>query len=290
MRRHIIQFLTLLGTNSYFQGFIDSTIYKGDTKYVCVPGMNCYSCPGAIGSCPIGSLQAVAGSRKFNISFYVIGFMTLFGTVFGRVVCGFLCPFGFIQDLLHKIPVRKFTIPRSIDRVLRKLKYVMLFGVVLLMPILFTNQFGIAPPYYCQYVCPVGTFEGGIWLVLGNESLQRLVGILFAWKLFILISIIGLSIFTYRPFCKYLCPLGAFYGFFNRIGIFRMKLDNNTCTDCGICEKVCNMQVPVRKNINHVECIRCGDCVKSCPHNSITMLHPFKKNNKDTKEKKDIVV
>lgn len=284
MKRHLIQFLTAIGTNSYFQGFIDSKIYTGDSKYVCVPGMNCYSCPGAVGACPIGSLQAVIGSRKFNLAFYVVGFMALFGTIFGRVVCGFLCAFGFFQDLLYKIPTPKLRIPHKIDQSLRWVKYGLLLFAVILLPMFLTNKYGIASPYYCQYVCPVGTLEGGVFLVFGNESLKALVGLLFAWKMFILVGIILMSIFVYRPFCKFLCPLGAFYGFFNSIGIVRMTLNTDTCTRCGICERTCNMQVPVLTNVNHRECIRCGDCITACPQQSIEMIYPFKKDLSKNKE------
>ena len=91
-------------TNGYLAGFLDGKIYQGPWKKLCVPGLNCYSCPGALGSCPIGALQAVLSSRNFQFAYYVVGFLLLIGALLGRFVCGFLCPFGWIQDLLHKIP------------------------------------------------------------------------------------------------------------------------------------------------------------------------------------------
>ena len=90
-------------TNGYAAGFAKGTIYKGELKRVCVPGLNCYSCPGALGSCPIGSLQAVLGDRDHWFSFYAVGFLLFIGALLGRFVCGWLCPFGLVQDLLHKI-------------------------------------------------------------------------------------------------------------------------------------------------------------------------------------------
>ena len=87
-------------SNGYLRGFAKGEIFTGDSKIVCVPGLNCYSCPGALGSCPIGALQAVLGSRKFQISFYVLGFLMMVGAICGRFVCGWLCPFGLVQDLL----------------------------------------------------------------------------------------------------------------------------------------------------------------------------------------------
>lgn len=94
-------------TNGYLIGFTEGKIYKGSTKQICVPGLNCYSCPGAIGSCPIGSLQAVIGSKNFKFSFYIIGFLMIIGTTIGRFVCGWLCPFGLVQDFLYRIPSKK---------------------------------------------------------------------------------------------------------------------------------------------------------------------------------------
>ena len=104
-KRHLIQLIASIVSNANIKGFIDGKIYTGPTKQVCVPGLNCYSCPGAIGSCPVGALQAQLGRAKKSIPFYILGFLLLFGVLFGRLICGFLCLFGFIQDLLYKIPV-----------------------------------------------------------------------------------------------------------------------------------------------------------------------------------------
>ena len=102
--RHLIQAAWAALTNSHVSGFVTGKIYIGKLKNLCVPGLNCYSCPGATGACPIGSLQAVIGSWNFKFAYYVIGFLIFVGAILGRLVCGFLCPFRLIQDLLHKIP------------------------------------------------------------------------------------------------------------------------------------------------------------------------------------------
>ena len=99
----------------------------------CVPGLNCYSCPGATGACPIGSLQAVIGSWNFKMAYYVVGFLIFVGALLGRLVCGFLCPFGLIQDLLNKIPFPKKMRTFRGDKLLRKLKYVILMVFVILL-------------------------------------------------------------------------------------------------------------------------------------------------------------
>ena len=272
-KKNIIQALATLATNANLKGFFEGRIYTGNTKVACVPGLNCYSCPGAVGSCPIGSLQAVIGSKKFSISYYVFGIMILIGALLGRLVCGLLCPFGFVQDLLYKIPTPKFKIPEKIDRPLRYLKYAILLVFVILLPMFLTNQFGLGAPYFCKLICPAGTLGGALPLLATNEGLRSTIGFLFFWKLSILIVIVALSIFTYRPFCKYICPLGAFYSFFNKIGFYKMEFVPAKCVNCGLCEKSCKMDINVRANPNSLECIRCGACTAACRHDALVMTY-----------------
>ena len=272
-KKNIIQALATLATNANLKGFFEGRIYTGNTKVACVPGLNCYSCPGAVGSCPIGSLQAVIGSKKFSISYYVFGIMILIGALLGRLVCGLLCPFGFVQDLLYKIPTPKFKIPEKIDRPLRYLKYAILLVFVILLPMFLTNQFGLGAPYFCKLICPAGTLGGALPLLATNEGLRSTIGFLFFWKLSILIVIVALSIFTYRPFCKYICPLGAFYSFFNKIGFYKMEFVPDKCVNCGLCEKSCKMDINVRANPNSLECIRCGACTAACRHDALVMTY-----------------
>ena len=111
-----IQLLAAVLFNGYAIGFWKGRIFTGGSKAFCVPVLNCYSCPGALGACPIGSLQSVLGDRRSGFPFYVLGTLMLFGVVLGRAVCGLLCPFGLVQDLLHKIPVKKVKVPTLIDR------------------------------------------------------------------------------------------------------------------------------------------------------------------------------
>ena len=281
-KKNIIQALATLATNANLKGFFEGRIYTGNTKVACVPGLNCYSCPGAVGSCPIGSLQAVIGSKKFSISYYVFGIMILIGALLGRLVCGLLCPFGFVQDLLYKIPTPKFKIPEKIDRPLRYLKYAILLVFVILLPMFLTNQFGLGAPYFCKLICPAGTLGGALPLLATNEGLRATIGFLFFWKLSILIIIVALSIFTYRPFCKYICPLGAFYSFFNKIGFYKMEFVSDKCVNCGLCEKSCKMDINVRANPNSLECIRCGACTAACRHDALVMTYAgFGKKKED---------
>lgn len=267
--RLVIQIIFTALTNGYLIGFAKGSIYQGNGKYICVPGLNCYSCPGAIGSCPVGALQSsLTGSNK-NFPYYVLGSLILVGVVLGRVVCGFFCPFGLVQDLLYRIKSKKKELPKKVDKKLRYLKYGIILVFVIALPLLLTDQFGISSPYFCKWICPSGTLFGSIPLLSMNENLRANIGLLFNWKMFLLILFLVTSVFSYRPFCKYVCPLGAFYGLFNRFSFYQMSVDEEKCTDCKLCEKKCKMGVEITKNINSAECIRCGECKDVCPHHCI---------------------
>ena len=261
--RTLIQTISTIATNSYIKGFLEGNIYRGTTKRFCVPGLNCYSCPGALGACPIGSLQAVIGSIEYQLSYYVLGIIIFFGILFGRIVCGWLCPFGFIQELINKIPSKKIKIRGK--NPLKYLKYGILFIFVILLPMIAVNEFGFGSPLFCKYICPAGTLEAGVPLVARNPTLRSAIGFLFSWKVLLLIVTIVASIFIYRPFCRFICPLGAIYSFFNPVSLYRLNIEDDKCIKCGKCNSTCKLNVDVMNVPNSGECIRCGDCIKICP-------------------------
>ena len=264
---------TLL-SNLHLPNFLKGSLYQGAGKAVCVPGLNCYSCPAASGSCPIGALQAAVGSPQYRFSYYIVGFLLLLGMLLGRAICGFLCPFGWLQELLHKIPTKKFSSRKL--KPLRYLKYGILVVMVCMLPVLAANDVGIGDPFFCKYLCPQGVLEGAIPLSLVNPSIRAALGKLFSWKLSILLTIIVLSVLFFRPFCKWLCPLGAFYALLNRMSLFRMQVDRDKCVSCGQCAKACKMDVDVTKTPNHTECIRCGMCARACPTCAVHFRYGFR--------------
>lgn len=298
----LIQTMWFALTNSFMIGWIKGTIYQGPIKYMCVPGMNCYSCPGAFGSCPIGALQAILDEFDWKKSYvsqsgtyvqaplywvavYVIGILMVIGALCGRLVCGLLCPFGWVQDLLYKIPVKKIKLPRDeasikraahpgfvrfligLDRYLRYAKYAFLIVMVIFLPLMVK-----ANPWFCKYVCPSGMLLGGIPLMSMDKGLADAAGTLTVLKCSILTFIVVLSVFLYRPFCRYICPLGAIYSLFNKVSLYRYGIDDtacNRCKGCSACAKVCPMGVDPVKDPNSPECIRCGTCAASCPQKAI---------------------
>lgn len=267
-------------SNGYLMGFAKGKVFTGPTKNICLPGLNCYSCPGALGSCPIGAMQSTLTSRDHKTAFYALGFLIFFGALLGRAVCGFLCPFGLVQDLIYKIPIRRKRKLLPGDKCLKYLKYAILAIFCILLPLVVLDAVGQGKPWFCAYICPSGTFLGGIPLVATNEGLRMALGWLWRWKLLLLIGILVLSAFFYRPFCRYLCPLGAIYGCFNPISAVKIKKDKDACIDCGKCQRVCPYDIDPSKTPNAMECIRCGRCIDACPTDALDMLglHKRKKD------------
>ena len=262
--RLLVQVIYTIVTNGYVYGYLTGKIYKGKLKYTCVPGLNCYSCPGAVGSCPLGALQSALNGKGFKVPFAALGFLFIFGSIFGRFVCGWLCPFGLLQDLLHKIPLFRKRKQLPFHKVLKYGKYLVLFGLVFVgSAFLFTGY--VKVPAFCKFLCPSGTFMGAIPLLGANEGLRTQIGGLFYWKLGVLLFLVLLSVKIYRPFCQYLCPLGAFYGWFNRFSLVQIQWNREGCTSCMACKRACPVNLSPEQISVSAECIKCGQCVEVCP-------------------------
>ena len=260
LNRSYVQLIAAVLYNCNIKGFADASIYQGNIKGLCVPGLNCYSCPGAIGACPLGSLQTGLLSSRYKVPYYILGTLLLFGLFLGRFICGWICPFGFIQELIYKIPSKKIR-KNKVTGLLTYLKYVILIIFVIVIPL------WKLIPGFCKYICPVGTLEGGIFLTYMDPALRQITGILFTWKVFLMVLILVICVFCYRMFCRFLCPLGAIYSFFNPIAFFGIKVDDKKCIHCDSCVKNCRMDV---RHICDRECIHCGDCIKHCPVDAIS--------------------
>ena len=267
-RRRIMQLYFGLLVNANIKGFLSGRIYSyaAGTKFLCSPGLNCYSCPGASTACPIGALQNsfYAGKSTFV---YIFGILLLYGVILGRSICGWLCPFGLIQDLLHQIPTPKIK-KSPVTRALRWVKYLILIVFGLAIPVAYAFR-GVPLPAFCKYICPAGTLEGGLLLLSHkvNRSLFASLGFLFTWKFLLMVSILVGCIFIYRIFCRFLCPLGVIYGLFNRISLLGVQVEEDKCIQCGLCVRHCQMDI---RHVGDSECISCGECVPICPTKAIT--------------------
>ena len=269
--RRLIQLYSALLHNAHVKGFISGQIYQGKAKYACAPGFNCYSCPAAAGACPLGAIQNALASAGHSAGWYVLGIILLFGVVLGRTICGWLCPLGLIQELLNRIPTPKLRKSR-VTRALSWLKYVLLAVFVIALPLWYGLRYDLPLPGFCKYICPAGTFEGAMGLLSNtmpvNTGYFSMLGILFTRK-FVIMLVIGLAcVFCYRAFCRFLCPLGAIYGLFNRFNIIGVKVDQGRCNHCGACVRACGMDV---RRVGDHECINCGKCMDACSQGAISI-------------------
>lgn len=283
IKRFWAQIVSFLLINGYFPGFVTGKIFTGRTKNVCVPVLNCYSCPGALGSCPVGAVQAViAGSGGLDptavhtlwerltaivsgVPFFVIGMLSIGGSLIGRATCGWMCPFGFLQDQMNRLPGPKLKAPAF----MRFGKYLATLVLVILLPLFWVDQFGGTAPTYCEFLCPAGTLEGGVLLPLLNPDLRSMLGKLFVWKFSVLVFFLVAMVVFRRPFCSWACPIGAFLGPFNRVSRWQLAADAAKCTHCGACERRCVAGLRLPDELDSVECVRCLECAHVCPHHVI---------------------
>ncbi len=265
-KRKLMQLYFALLFNANLKGFVSGNIYQGQSKSFCVPGINCYSCPGAVGACPLGSLQGAFHAGKSTL-FYVGGILLLYSIAFGRMICGWLCPFGLVQELLYKIPTPKLK-KGPVTRILSYLKYVILIFFVGIVPIIYAFR-DMPLPAFCKYICPAGTIEGGLGLLSNkvNTSYFSMLGPIFTWKFMLMISIVVGTVFIFRLFCRFLCPLGAIYGLFNKISFFGIHVDDSKCTHCNLCVTHCKLDI---HKVADQECISCGECADVCPTGAIS--------------------
>jgi ferredoxin-type protein NapH len=256
-RRNWVQIAALLVMNSYFFAW---------AKGFCVPALNCWACPGAIFGCPLGAIQNSSISARWTIGakpwyaivpFYVIGVLFIFSAIFGRMMCGWICPFGWLQDKLAALRRRHWRIPKP----LRYLRYVLLVVLVLIVPYL------TGTPWFCK-LCPQGALQGGWLQPIFNPETRALIGTWWWIKQAILVAFILLMIFVKRPFCGAICPLGAIFSLFQRYSLWRIDFDADKCVNCMWCVNECPAGIDPRTEVNNHDCIGCLECTK-CPYGAI---------------------
>ncbi|MCL2054921.1 MAG: 4Fe-4S binding protein [Oscillospiraceae bacterium] len=235
---------------------------------LCTPGLNCYSCPAAVTSCPVGAMQLFLAGAKHSVSLFVTGFLVTSGVAFGRLICGFVCPMGLLQDLLYKIKAPKF---KARFRYIQYIKYLILALFVMILPFAVRNELsGLGSPWFCKYICPAGTVFGALPLFAANSFLRGFAGVQFAFKLMVASAVLSAAILNYRFFCRVLCPLGAFYSLFNRTAFIKIRFNCEKCVSCGDCSKACHLKIEPPLELNSPECMRCGNCIRACGSSALS--------------------
>lgn len=269
--RQLLQLASTVLSNSYIGVFFTKTISAGPLKGICVPFLNCYACPSAAFSCPIGTLQHFMAIRA--IPYYLLSFIAIVGLTIGRMACGWVCPFGFFQDIMYKIKTPKV----KLNYYLKYLKYVILLILVLILPY-------HSGEMWFSKLCPAGTLFAGIpWALwnpvnpqTGQQVLPDGIGLPFLGALVILIGFVLWFVISKRPFCRAVCPMGAMLALFNKFSMIRIEVSGK-CDRCNECQNLCPMDLDVPVEYDSEECIRCLECTK-CQHVRITTL--FRMNEK----------
>lgn len=284
MNRRVVQSITAVIINGNIIGFLQGTAYNGSLKMTCVPVLNCTYCPGAFSSCPLGLIQSSIIFGNHLVLILTSSFLLLLGGLLGRFICGWLCPFGFVQELLYKLPLPKYRPGRKLIK-LESLKYAVLLLFVFLFPALGMTYLSGAT--FCKFLCPVEALESYLPLLALQPALMTTAGFLFKWKLVLLAGVILLSMLIYRPFCRFICPLGAVYALLNRRSLLRFEIDRKNCKKCGACQEQCELGIDVFNNPNSPECIRCNQCLAGCRDNLLRIKAGLSVNTFRLKKKPD---
>ncbi len=240
---------------------------------MCSPVFHCYACPLATFACPIGVIAQFSALHLFP--FVAVGLLIALGAVFGTLICGWVCPFGLLQDLGAKVPTPKFDPPRWMSH----FRYVVLIGTVLAIPYFF----GEGHPLFVCRVCPAGGLEAGVPGMIRQAGAGETVVWPNAIKLTIMVLFVVAIFFVKRPWCRVLCPLGAIFSLFNRVSVFFLKVDPDKCTDCKRCHKLCDLGIQPEKSPNDSRCIRCLECT-ACGPNALSIRTVFHRDKKPARE------
>lgn len=230
-------------------------------KWFCMPVLSCHSCALSWFACPVGVLVHFADYQVFP--FLLIGMVGLLGILFGRILCGWVCPFGFLQDLMYKLPGKKRTLPEWTGYI----KYGVLGVGVIALPFLLGSE---TMASFCR-VCPASALQVSLpnLITQGIGSLSGAIGIKFG----VLFILMGFVISVNRGFCKTMCPIGAMLGPLNHVAFWAIGMPKKeSCATCGKCDKVCPMDGNPSSRVGggvapnrNDDCIVCHECQTACP-------------------------
>lgn len=238
---------------------------------MCAPVFHCYACPLATFACPIGVIAQFSAIQIFP--FVAIGLLIAAGALFGTLICGWVCPFGWLQDLASKIPTPRFDLPKWTGH----LRYVVLIVAVLAVPYFF----GEGHPLFICRICPAGALEAAVPSIAG----QAIAGKEIVWPNALKLTILGLFLigifFIKRPWCRILCPLGAIFSLFNRVSALFLRFNPDKCTNCLQCHKLCEYGIEPERSPNNGRCIRCLECI-GCGPDALTLGSIFERQKQTT--------
>jgi len=262
-QRRNVQILSLLVLNSFF---------LSPLRPVCFPALNCYMCPMAVFACPVGVVVQFSTVAAFPL--FAVGVVGLTSAVFGRFACGWLCPFGLVQEWLHRIPLPKFSVPRRLGYA----RYAVLVIFVVGVPLYLRAK--EHPLYFCSW-CPVGTLEAAVPAGIAKATaglkptsafvaaspthfqlaVQEFAVSPMMWvKLGVLGAVLAAAAMMKRPFCRVVCPLGAAFSIFGRFSWLQLKVNKERCRTCEACRRLCPVDLEPSEDAGSAECITCLEC------------------------------
>lgn len=244
----------------FFSLLVLHSSWGPEFKWFCNPVLSCHSCALSWFACPIGVLVHYSGYHVFP--FLAVGILLLLGVLFGRLLCGWVCPFGLLQDLLYKIPGSKFSLPHWTGRI----KYLVLLLLVIIVPFACGEQTAYS---FCR-ICPAAalqvTIPGLVSTGAGQVQASTVV------KLSILAAVLLLTALSSRAFCKTMCPIGAMLAPLNFISLWRVRTPTGNCTSCKLCDDACPTENSPSLRISRGQapnrspgCVVCHDCQSVCP-------------------------
>ncbi|MBE0636863.1 4Fe-4S binding protein [Candidatus Bipolaricaulota bacterium] len=195
--------------------------------------------------CPISAVQNVIlkASTGYLLLFLV---PTVSALLVGRLFCGYVCPFGALQELLHVKRWRR-SIPEHWMRMLRWLTFLLLSTLILRILSTGVLTWNGLTPFKAFFTL------GGTPLTLGISGL------------FVLASIV-----LFRPFCRLFCPLGAWLSLVTRLSPFRIR-EASSCVSCGQCDKACASDAITKGVVRTADCLLCGECIRVCPPDALSI-------------------
>lgn len=191
-----------------------------------------------------------------------LGLILLPAVLLGRLLCGWICPFGFLQDLLHRIPSPKFTLPQWTSFI----KYGVLAVLVLALPFILGADTYFS---FCR-ICPASALEVAIPSIIREGRPENI------WPTMVRMHVLALvlvgAVLSSRSFCKVLCPIGAILAPLNYLAFWAIKVPTQNCLSCKKCDRVCPVDGGpsdrISANISPnraLDCIVCHECQQACP-------------------------